>query len=130
MPVPDEALPELTFNDQDVERILRDPDTYPQAVEALTQIRVGREKLNLSADDLDTSSTELGIDRAELWIQVLRHKGCLSTLVVALRARGILLADAILVDAPTLPKSTIRRLGAGAGVPEGPDKQMPETVSA
>lgn len=93
MPVPDEALPELTFNDEDVERILRDPDTYPQAVEALTQIRVGREKLIPSADGLDTSSVELGIDRAELWIQVLRHKGCLSTLVVALRARGILLVE-------------------------------------
>lgn len=49
--------------------------------------------------------------------------GTLGTVVTELRKR----LDAILVDAPTLPKSTIRRLGAG--VPEDPDKQEKETVS-
>lgn len=55
-----------------------------------------------------------------------KEDGTLGTVVTELRKR----LDAILVEAPTLPKSTIRRLGAGAGVPEDPDKQVQETVSA
>jgi hypothetical protein len=48
-------------------------------------------------------------------------EGSLAAVVTDMRKR----LDTILVDAPTLPKSTIRRLGEGI---TDPDKQMPATV--
>ncbi|UQS16293.1 trypsin-like peptidase domain-containing protein [Pseudomonas sp. HS6] len=98
MPVPDDLPNQLTFNDEDVAHVLRDPVTYAQAAEVLTQMRVGREGEIPSADGLNASADGLAMDRAPFWIEVLRLKKCLPTFVVALRARGILPFD---TSAPT-----------------------------
>ncbi|MEV4909359.1 hypothetical protein AB0N46_32520, partial [Streptomyces albidoflavus] len=51
-----ERSPELNFDEEDVELILRDPSTRPQAAEALAQIRVGREDEIPNADGLDMAA--------------------------------------------------------------------------
>ncbi|MFD2645204.1 SLATT domain-containing protein [Pseudomonas japonica] len=54
-----------------------------------------------------------------------KQDGSLGAVVTDLRKR----LDAVLADAPTLPKSTIRRLGAGGGVPGDLARQEQDSVS-
>lgn len=101
MPVPDDFADQLNFNSEDLERIFTDPGAYALAVEALAQMRLGREAQIPSADGLNAGADGLGVDRASFWIEVLWLKECLPTFVVALRGRGILSAQAS--DTPAEP---------------------------
>lgn len=81
----------LTFDEVDIERVIRDPSTRVQAGEALAQIRVGREDEVPNAAGLDAAADLVGEDRAQFWIATLGRKGCLATFVAALRMRGLVI---------------------------------------
>ncbi|KER70033.1 hypothetical protein HR51_21655 [Burkholderia cepacia] len=80
---------ELMFEDEDIELVVRNPDTRAQVAEALAQIRVGREEDVPSAEGLDAAAELIGDDRAQVWVATLKRKGYLATFVEALRMRGL-----------------------------------------
>ncbi len=78
-----------TFDDETIEQIVRGEATHAQAVEALAQIRVGRESEVPNAEGLDTAADLVGEERAEFWVATLKRKNVLPTFVTALRLRGL-----------------------------------------
>ncbi len=89
---------ELTFDEMDIERVIRDQTTRAQAAEALAQIRMGREGEIPSAEGLDAAADLVGMDRSEFWVAMLKRKHCLATFVAALRVRGLAIQSWMLDD--------------------------------
>ncbi|AFT90153.1 trypsin-like peptidase domain-containing protein [Paraburkholderia phenoliruptrix] len=85
----DDHPPALTFEPEDIERVIQDPIKRVQAAEALAQIRVGREGELPSPEALDAAADMVGEERAQFWVATLARKGGLATFVAALRMRGL-----------------------------------------
>ncbi|WP_264317127.1 MULTISPECIES: serine protease [Pseudomonas] len=82
--------PRQTFDKKVIASIIRDPDSRALVIEALAQIRVGREATIPSAEGLDAGAESKNQERARFWVNMLECIGCLATFVEALRARGLL----------------------------------------
>jgi len=80
-----------------------------KAIEALTQIRIGREGEIPSAQGLDTGARGALLDRGQYWVMVLKAKDCLATFAAALRAHGCVVGEwRIGIDDSTIPDERLQ----------------------
>lgn len=110
----DEVAQQVMPSDDEIVRVLSDPPGFAQAVEVITQIRVGREQQISSAAGLNVAARFEGRDRAEYWLEKLKAYGCLETFVLAMRARNLLLQQSprpVPADSDSLSSYDTNKLG-------------------